>query len=193
MTETLHSEDLNVIDAITIIESTVKSLENINNDIDGMNAEIKAAELFAKKLGTHVESDFRRFHHPRKPPRRIDDNPNTTANLNVEWYYRKEFKAVLDTQTSTFADVVDKYSIAIKPLFETLEIGKEPSSVPNFEDLAKVHPDRPDPDALMCEMEIFKIYCESTKSNVHYICGAAKVAEEMKSVFPLINKAFRSG
>ena len=59
MTETLQSEDLNVIDAITIIEWTVKSLETINNDIDGMNAEIKAAELFAKKLGTDVESDFR--------------------------------------------------------------------------------------------------------------------------------------
>lgn len=35
MTETLQSEDLNVIDAITIIESKVKSLETINNDIDG--------------------------------------------------------------------------------------------------------------------------------------------------------------
>ena len=54
MTETLQNEDLNVI-----IESTVKSLETKNNDIDGMNAEIKAAELFAKKLGTDVESDFR--------------------------------------------------------------------------------------------------------------------------------------
>ena len=43
----------------------------------------------------------------------------------------------------------------------------------------------------MCEMEIFKIHCESTKSNVQDICGAAKVAEEMKSVFPLIKKAFR--
>ena len=160
MTETLQSEDLNVIDAITIIESTVKSLETINNDIDGMNAEIKAAELFAKKLGTNVESDFRRFHHPRKPPRRIDDNPNTTANLSVESYYRKEFRTVLDTQINTFADFVDKCSITIKPLFGTLGIGKEPSSVPNFEDLAKLHPDRPDPDALMCEMEIFKIHCE---------------------------------
>ena len=44
------------------------------------------------------------------------DNPNTTANLSVESYYRKEFKAVLDTQISTFADVVDKCSITIKPL-----------------------------------------------------------------------------
>ena len=49
MTETLQSEDINVMDAITIIESTVKSLETINNDIDGLNAKIKAAELFAKK------------------------------------------------------------------------------------------------------------------------------------------------
>ena len=131
-----------------------------------MNAEIKAAELFAKKLGTDVESDFRQYHHPRKPPRRIDDNPNTTANLSVESYYRREFKAVLDTQISTFADVVDKCSITIKPLFETLGIGKEPCSVPNFEGLAILHPGRPDPDALMSEMEIFKIHCESSKSNV---------------------------
>ena len=52
MTETLQNEDL--IDAITIIESTIKSLETINNHIDGMNAEIKAAELFAEKLGKDV-------------------------------------------------------------------------------------------------------------------------------------------
>ena len=165
MTETLQSEDINVMDAITIIESTVKSLETINNDIDGMNAEIKAVNYLLKKLGTDVESDFRRYHHARKPPRQIDDNPNATANLSVESYYRKEFKAVLDTQITTFADAVDKCSITIKPLFQTLGIGREPSSVPNFEDLAKLHPDRPDPDTLMCEMEIFKIHCVSTKSN----------------------------
>ena len=46
-----------------------------------MNAQIKAAELFAEKLGTDVESDFRQYHHPRKRPRQIDNNLNTTANL----------------------------------------------------------------------------------------------------------------
>ena len=57
-----------------------------------MNTEIKSAELFAKKLGTDVESDFRRYHYPKKPPNRIDNNPNTTANLRVKSYYRKSLK-----------------------------------------------------------------------------------------------------
>ena len=58
MTETLQSQDLNVIDAITTVETTVKSLEIAKNDIDGMNAEIKAAASFAEKLGIDVDSDF---------------------------------------------------------------------------------------------------------------------------------------
>jgi hypothetical protein len=89
MTETLQSEDLNVIDAITIVQSTVNNLQNVNNNIDGMNKEIQAAASFAVKLGVDVDSDFLRYHRQRKPSRRIDDNPNTTANLNVESFYRK--------------------------------------------------------------------------------------------------------
>ena len=79
MTLALQSEDLNVIDAITIIESTVKSF----NDNYRMNKENKVADLFAEKRGTDVESDFRRYHHQSKPPRRIEDNPNATANLSA--------------------------------------------------------------------------------------------------------------
>jgi hypothetical protein len=89
MTETLQSEDLNVIDAITIVQSTVNNLQNVNNNINGMNKEIQVAASFAEKLGVDVDSDFLRYHRQRKPSRRIDDNPNTTANLNVESLYRK--------------------------------------------------------------------------------------------------------
>ena len=40
MTEILQREDLNVIDAITILEATIKSLEIVNNgDTDALNAE----------------------------------------------------------------------------------------------------------------------------------------------------------
>ena len=52
MTEILQSDDLNVIDAITILEATVKSLEIVNNYTDAMNAEIQAAASFAEKLCT---------------------------------------------------------------------------------------------------------------------------------------------
>ena len=132
MTETLQSQDLNVIDAITTVETTVKSLEIAKNDIHGMNAEIKAAASFAEKLGINVDSDFRRHHRQRRAPRRIDDNPDTAANLDVESFYRKECKAVLDTQISTFTDVLENCVATIKPLFDALQPGKEPPSLQTY-------------------------------------------------------------
>ncbi len=82
MTEILQKEDLNIIDAITIMESTIKSLENVNNDIDTMNAEIQAAVIFAEHLGVDAETDFQHHHHHRKPPARIDENPSNAVSLN---------------------------------------------------------------------------------------------------------------
>ncbi|CAB3993563.1 zinc finger MYM-type 1-like [Paramuricea clavata] len=194
MTETLQSEDLNVIDAITIVQSTVTNLQNVNDNIDGMNKEIQAAASFAEKLGVDVGTDFLRYHRQRKPSRRIDDNPSTTANLNVESFYRKEFKAVLDTQINTFTDVLENCVATIKPLFQALQPGQEPSSIQTFEALAKFHPDkdRPDPDALMSEIETFKLHLKTThEEDAKDISSAAKKAEEMKLVFPLTNRAFR--
>ena len=193
MTEILQSEDLNVIDAITIMEATVKSLETVNNDADAMNAEIQAAAAFAKKLGTDASSDFQRHHRQRKPSSRIDENPSTTVTLNLESYYRKEFKAVLDTQISTFNDVLENCVTTIKPLVYALQPGKEKSSHQTYEALAKFHPDkeRPDPDALMSEIETFKLHFETTNAVVKDISAAAKIAEQQKSVFPLTNRAFR--
>ena len=43
MTEILQCEDLNVIDAMKSMEATVCSLREVNNDVDGVNAEIEAA------------------------------------------------------------------------------------------------------------------------------------------------------
>jgi hypothetical protein len=71
-----------------------------------MNTEIQAAASFAEKLDVDVDSDFLRYHRQRKSSRRIDDNPSTTANLNLESCYRKEFKAVLDSHINTFTDVL---------------------------------------------------------------------------------------
>ena len=88
ITEIFQSQDLNVIDAITTIE-TVKSLEISKNDIDGMNAEIKAAASFAEKLGMDVDSDFQRHHRQRRAPSRTDDNPDTAANLDMESFCQR--------------------------------------------------------------------------------------------------------
>ena len=79
------------------------------------------AAAFAKKLGTDASSDFQRHHRQRKPSSRIDKNPSTPVTLNLESYYRKEFKAVLDTQISTFKDVLENCVTTIKPLVYALQ------------------------------------------------------------------------
>ena len=94
MTEILQKEDLNIIDAIAIMESTIKCLESVNNDVDTMNAEIQAAVVFAERLGVDAQSDFQRHHCHRKPRGRIDENPSNAVSLKLESFYRKEFKTV---------------------------------------------------------------------------------------------------
>ena len=42
---------------------------------------IRAAAIFVKRLGVNPENEYERFHRPRKPPRRIDDNPVTASHL----------------------------------------------------------------------------------------------------------------
>lgn len=70
-----------------------------------MNAEIQAAVLFGERLDVDVQSDFQRHHRHRKPPGRIHKNSPNAVLLNLESFFRKEFKAVLDTQFSTYAEV----------------------------------------------------------------------------------------
>ena len=190
ITEILQSQDLNIIDAITILESTVKSLEIINNDIDAMNVEIQAAAAFAEHLGIDAASDFKHHHRYRKPPSRIDENPNTTAAFSMDSFYRKEFKAVLDTQINTFADIHNNCKETTKPLIDALHPGKELPSLQTFKDLAEFFPEdqRPNPDAFMSEIEIFRSHMTSTSENVKYISDAARIAEQQNQSFLLLTE-----
>ena len=104
MTEALQAENLNVVDAMTIIMATVESLKRINDDEKAMDDEIQAGIVFAKKLGGNPEAEFNRKHRVRRPPRRINDNPSTQTELSIFQFYRREFKKVLDTQIVQFGD-----------------------------------------------------------------------------------------
>lgn len=100
MTEILQCEELNVIDAMKIMEATVCSLREVNSDTDGINAKIEAAANFAKSRSLDPDSDFARYHRFRRPPARVDGNPESQTRFDMFSFYRKEFKAVLDTQIS---------------------------------------------------------------------------------------------
>ena len=74
LTEALESVELNIIDAVTLIKSTVHSLEIINQDTDGMDRLIASAKVFANQLNIDADGDFSRQHRRRIAPRRFDDS-----------------------------------------------------------------------------------------------------------------------
>ena len=102
ITEALQAENMNVVDAIIIIIATAESLKRINDDEKAMDDEIQAGIVFTKKLGGNPEAEFCRKHRVRRPPR-IDNNPNTQAELSIFQFYRRECQ-VLDTQVVQFGD-----------------------------------------------------------------------------------------
>ena len=165
----------------------------MNNDVDTMNAEIQAAVAFAEHLGVNVDSDCQSYHRYRKRSGRIDENPSNATSFTLQSFYRKEFKAVLDTQIGTYTEVHNNSKETTRPLIDTLHPEKKATPLNLFEELTEFFPpdQKPDPEALMSEMEIFRCHLSSDSYSVKHILNVARIAEEQKSVFPLANKAYR--
>jgi hypothetical protein len=94
LTEKLEAKELNIIDASNLIKGTIKSLENINKDSDGLDTIIDAALIFSGKLDLDPIEDFKKHHYKRSIPKRIDSNPMTQSDFSLKLFYRKEFKQV---------------------------------------------------------------------------------------------------
>ena len=189
MTEALQTESLNVIDTISLMESTTDILQAIaiNGDKNGMDAEIEAAIAFAKRLNFDE-----RHHRHRRPPQRIDSNPQTEVFPNMKSFYREEFTQVFDTQISMLRDVLLNCKKIVTPLMELLHPAKEVSSLQNVMKVVDMFPEeeRPDPDALMAEVEVFKSSMAISQLKIEDLASAAKLCEQQKLVFPLSNKAY---
>ena len=82
MTETLQLLELNIIDAMAIIQSTVELLKKRDYH-DTMNQEINPGE-------------FQRKRRMRKAPVRFDPNQETTAKVTLHQFYRGEFIKLLN-------------------------------------------------------------------------------------------------
>ena len=48
-----------------------------------MTSQITVAKEYSKKPDIDAEADFAKHHRPRRPPKRLDENPETTAVLDV--------------------------------------------------------------------------------------------------------------
>lgn len=62
LTEILEKQQLNIIDAVKLIEATLESLNKINRNETEMNNFIDSAIDIAKKLNIEAEKEFQKYH-----------------------------------------------------------------------------------------------------------------------------------
>ena len=181
----LQSEELNINDAMTIMDATLETLKSINSKSEDVNAVIDAAIAFANSKGLDPISDFQRHHRRKKPPLRIDDNPGSSAAFDMHTFYRREFKAVLDTQISFCCKTV-------QPIIECLGLSKDKPKLENFVALVSFFPEemRPDPETLMSEVAVFRSFVEAKIKGFTLMSDIGQFANENTATFPLTANAY---
>ena len=88
--ETLQKEQLNIIDAITLIGSTVSNMRDMNNNREAMPNSINEYLYFAESLEENPRKEFV-CKRTRKMLLRYGESQFTLINLNIETFFIKEF------------------------------------------------------------------------------------------------------
>ncbi len=74
---------------------------------------VQAAVSFASTFEVDANAEYRKFHRRRRMPRRLDENHNTTAELEMPLFYRKEFTAVSRCSSCTDPYENRKYPMCV--------------------------------------------------------------------------------
>ena len=197
MHATLQAEELNIVDAMTIIEGTVYLLRTIRNDEATMNSKITAAAEFLRKVSTEDPTkEFKRKHRRRQAPLRFDRR-QTAADVDMKQFYRMEFNRYLDLVITEYGDNLKSCFEKVKPLVVVL---KPLLSIPTIEDVEALVEFFPqsmevDPYVVHAEFSIFVGHIEelisSTNRNFDSLAEIAHYSEERKPVFPLTNRCYQ--
>ncbi|XP_060881749.1 uncharacterized protein LOC132953246 [Metopolophium dirhodum] len=123
LTETLETKHLSLVDAATLIGTTIKILEEINLDTNSINNLIDSAISFSTTLGINPENDFKIHHRHKKPPTWLDKNSKTQAKC-------KDAEAVQ-------AELEILRSLEIKPDLTTANIFEKCEEIKHILPLAK--------------------------------------------------------
>lgn len=185
LTEQLEKIELNAIDALQLIKSTVESFKSIN-DLDKINALIESAISFAVTMGVNVEQDFAKHHRIRRRPQRLDNHPETTAEFDLKTFYRKEFRSVLDHFIEKTSENLENMLQFFGPFEEVFCIpaSRKNCTIELAQKLIDSHPlikeDVDDAEALYAELEILLDNCQDCCN----FMGICQVALKLKNVLP---------
>lgn len=191
LTETLETKNLSIVDAATLIDATIKSLEEINSDTQSMDNLIDSAVSFSTKLEINPDNDFKIHHRSKKPPTWLDKNSKTQVEFTMHTFYRKEFKCVLSTFINLSRDNFKKCIDIIMPLYKifSFPFKKEDISTENVKNALLLFPPKSslkkciDVEAVQAELEILRsIVIESDSTTANHIF---EKYEEIKHILPL--------
>ena len=195
LTESLQKENLNIVDALEAVNGTVKSLEDIRKDDEGISSQIQASTDVLSRNDVDVPAEAAKLHRPRSRPRRLDDNSESAAQTSMMNFYDREFKEVLDILITQYKDNINASLEKVKApsiiLEPPLSSQHEESEVKDLLNLF-LH-QASDQAAFTTEFEVFvNVVNEGNTTNpIQSLAEAAKEAEKRKHIFPLTSQVYR--
>lgn len=194
LTESFEAKDLNIIDALMLLNSSTDIFNDINNDSIGMDNLIDSSINYAHQLNINPESDFNKIHRRRLLPKRLDSNPSSQAIFDLKTFYRSEFKKVLDTLTTLTSEHLKKCIATVEPLFNLLKVPLSiKHSAEDFEKIINLFPpgcsvsNIKDFDAVYSEYLVLAHRCKDAKN----VLDILNVSEMYKNILPNMNKILR--
>ena len=82
LTYEFQHEKLDLITAAETLQKTITLLQSERNDDDNLNRTLVVCENMASKFDIDPDEEFNTKHRKRKPPKRIDENPETTHTFS---------------------------------------------------------------------------------------------------------------
>ena len=187
LTKQLQTVDINVVDTLEAVKATIATLRHLRNDEDNLNKQIDAAIVLAGRIGIDLVEEYQRHHRPRRQPKRIDEQPETAARLDLNEYYPKEFIQILDYQINALSDnvkvVLDITAPCISLLFPPY---KEDPTREDTVSLIELFPLalQSDVDVLNVELKMFRQHCYDDMPDIKTVEDAAHCVKERQNIFP---------
>lgn len=192
LTIQMQKSDLNILDALTLIKQTVTLLERIRNTESELNSQIDASIEFAKTFGCNPTEEYAKK-CSRKVNRRLDDRPQTSANILFRAHYRKCMIEVLDSLITEYRDNTKNCLQKIKPLAVVLQPPLTTPSVQQVEEVVNLFPPsvKVDPLSLSAEFEVFTSIVTQRNEQCKTVDEAGKIAFDNKEIFPNIYRCYK--
>jgi len=141
LTEKLEATELNIVDALMLIDYSITSINGMNSDDTSINNLVSRAIKFSVQLGIDAVSDYNRHHRRRLVPKKIDKNPNTQCSIDLPTFYRVEFKNVLNTLLILLNEHLKKSLVTFEPMITLFKIPwKQICSTENIKKVIELFP-----------------------------------------------------